>query len=81
MTLLDQTVPGHSPINRTDLLNPTYRTAAGDQVSLSRSGGTGDYVAVMSLADGTVRAIHVACGSGIDPDRCSTVPLGTYDGR
>ncbi len=48
---LDTAAPGHSPVDRIELFVPNYR------VVMNRSGGT-DYIAVIHLADGSVRAIH-----------------------
>jgi hypothetical protein len=68
---LDTAAPGHAAIDRIELFVPDYRDSAGNQILTTRSGGT-DYIAVLHLADGTVRAIQVGCGIGIDPERCFT---------
>ena len=72
---LDTTVPGHARVDKIDLFVTNYRDADGSLILMTRSGGT-DYIAVIRLADGSVRAIHVGCGVGIDPDRCFTIPPG-----
>jgi hypothetical protein len=63
---LDMDVPSHATIERIELFVPDYRDPRGDRIIVNGSGGT-QYVAVMHLADGTVRAIEVGCGVGIDP--------------
>jgi hypothetical protein len=68
---LDSAVPGHAAIADLELFVPDYRDSAGNQILISRSGGT-DYVAVIHLTDGLIRAIQVGCGVGVDPDRCFT---------
>ncbi|HEX5823139.1 MAG TPA: hypothetical protein VFY18_01650, partial [Candidatus Limnocylindrales bacterium] len=68
---LDSAVPGHAPVDQIELFVPDYRDSAGNRILMNRSGGT-DYVAVIHLADRSVRAIQVGCGVGVDPDRCFT---------
>ena len=68
---LDAAAPGHAAIDHIELFVPDYRDSAGNQILTTRSGGT-DYIAVVHLAEGSVRAIQVGCGVGIDPDRCFT---------
>ena len=70
---LDINVPGHATIERIELFVPDYRDSRGNRVLVNGSGGT-QYIAVMHLAGGAVRAIEVGCGVGIDPSRCSTSP-------
>ena len=70
---LDTTLPGHAKVDRIELFVPNYRDAAGNLILMTRSGGT-DYIAVIHLADGSVRATQVGCGVGVDQNRCSTSP-------
>jgi hypothetical protein len=75
-TWLDTTVPAHAAIDRIELFVPDYRDSEGNTILMTRSGGT-DYIAVIHLADGSIRAIQVGCGVGVDPDRCFTSPPRT----
>lgn len=70
---LETAVPSHAPVDQIELFVPAYRDSAGNTILMNRSGGT-DYVAVIHLEDGKVRAIQVGCGVGVDPDRCFTTP-------
>jgi hypothetical protein len=70
---LDTAAPGHAAVDRIELFQPDYRDANGNLLLTTRSGGR-DYIAVIGLADGTVRAIEVGCGVGIEPDQCFTKP-------
>lgn len=74
---LDTAHPGHSRVDRIDLFVPNYRDRDGNVILMNRSGGT-DYIAVIHLADGSVRAIQVGCGVGIDPERCFTSQPMTF---
>jgi hypothetical protein len=64
---LDGESPGHAPVGSADVWTL-------DHIAFVRSGSRGDYVVVFRLEDGSVRAIFVGCGMGIDPDRCFTLP-------
>ena len=68
---LDTAVAGHAAIDHIELFVPDYRDPQGNTIVMTRSGGT-DFIAVIHLADGSVRAIQVGCGVGIDPERCFT---------
>ena len=46
--------------------------ANGEQILLARSGGP-TVAAVLRLEDGTIRAVLVGCGIGIDPDACAVI--------
>jgi hypothetical protein len=70
---LDAAAPGHAAVGRIDLFEPDYHDANGNVLLTTRSGGR-DYIAVIHLADGTIRAIEVGCGVGIDPELCFTKP-------
>lgn len=52
---------------------PDYRTADGQRLLMTRSGGS-DLIIVMRLEDGSVRAAYVACGAGVEPDLCFLGP-------
>jgi hypothetical protein len=68
---LDTAAPGHAKVDRIDLFEPDYRDASGHLLLTSGSGGPTS-IAVFYLANGTVRAIEVGCGVGIEPDQCFT---------
>lgn len=70
---LDTAAPGHATVDRIELFDPDYRDANGNLLLTSGSGGPTS-IAVIHLADGSVRAIEVACGVGIHPDQCFTKP-------
>ncbi|HEY8988579.1 MAG TPA: hypothetical protein VIM39_06120 [Candidatus Limnocylindrales bacterium] len=52
---------------------PDYRNAQGSFLIADGSGGK-TYILVLALADGTVRAVQVTCGIGIEPDMCQSAP-------
>jgi hypothetical protein len=66
---LDSSEPNHAPVGAIEAYVPDYRMADGQRLLLTRSGGN-DLIIVMRLEDGSVRAIHVGCGAGVEPDRC-----------
>ena len=68
---LDASAPRHAPVERIELFDPDYRDANGNYIIADGSGGHA-VIAVIHLADGTVRAIQVTCGIGIDPNACIT---------
>jgi hypothetical protein len=70
---LDTATPVHAAVDRIDLFQPDYRDSQGHLLLTTRSGGR-DYIAVIHLADGAVRAIEVGCGVGIEPEQCFTKP-------
>jgi hypothetical protein len=65
---LDVAAPGHAPIATTEVRH------LGANIVITRSGGNGDFVVVMRLADGSSRATFVLCGMGLDRDRCFIYP-------
>ena len=71
-TWLDGAAPGHSPIRSVEIHAADYRNANGEHVLLARSGGP-TVAAVLRLEDGTIRAVLVGCGIGIDPDACAVI--------
>jgi hypothetical protein len=66
---LDSREPDHAPVVAIEAYIPDYRMADGQRLLLVRSGGN-DLIVVLRLEDGSVRAIHVGCGAGVEPDRC-----------
>jgi hypothetical protein len=66
---LDRARPGHPVIVSVQVYLPDFRGPDGELLLAARSGGS-DHVVVLTLADGTVEALYVGCGVGIDPDRC-----------
>ena len=69
---LDGAAPGHAPVRQVEIHAADYRNANGEQILLARSGGP-TVAAVLRLEDGTIRAVLVGCGIGIDPDRCAVI--------
>ncbi len=70
---LDSREPNHAPVVAIEPYVPDYRTADGQRLLLTRSGGY-DLVIVLRLEDGSVRAVYVGCGAGVEPDRCFVGP-------
>ncbi len=70
---LDSSEPDHAPVVAIEAYTPDYRTADGQRLLLARSGGY-DLIIVLRLEDGSVRAAHVGCGVGVEPDRCFLGP-------
>lgn len=79
---LDDTEPGHAEIVAVEAYEPHPPRGP-------RSGGR-DLVIVLRIADGSVRALYVGCGVGVEVDRCFLGPqdsmrssrlLITEDGR
>ena len=69
---LDAAAPGHAPVRQVEIHAADYRNANGEQILLARSGGP-TVAAVLRLEDGTIRAVLVGCGIGIDPDACAVI--------
>jgi hypothetical protein len=69
---LDAAAPGHAPVLQVEIHAADYRNANGEQILLARSGGP-TVAAVLRLEDGTIRAVLVGCGIGIDPDTCMVI--------
>ncbi len=70
---LDSSEPDHPPVVAIEAYTPDYRTADGQRLLLVRSGGN-DLIVVLRLEDGSVRAVYVGCGAGVEPDRCFLGP-------
>jgi hypothetical protein len=70
---LDSSEPDHPPVVAIEAYVPDYRTADGQRLLLTRSGGY-DLIIVLRLEDGSVRAAYVGCGAGVEPDRCFLGP-------
>jgi hypothetical protein len=69
---LDAASPGHAPIRSVSVHLPDFRDDAGNHILMARSGGR-TVVAVLRLEDGSIRAVLLGCGLGIEPDRCGLV--------
>jgi hypothetical protein len=67
---LDREAPGHRQVVSVEV------RWLGTPILLTRSGGNGDFVVVLHLDDGSMRAIFVLCGVGLDHDQCFTMPAG-----
>lgn len=63
---LDEAEPGHAEIAAVEAYEPHPPRGP-------RSGGR-DLVIVFRLVDGSVRALHVGCGVGVEVDRCFVGP-------
>jgi hypothetical protein len=70
---LDGVAPSHAAIAQVQAYLPDYRNAQGSFLIADGSGGHA-YVMVLALTDGTVRAVQVVCGIGIEPDICQSAP-------
>jgi hypothetical protein len=70
---LDMREPDHAPVVAIEVYVPDYRTADGQRLLLTRSGGS-DLIVVLRLEDGSVRAAYVGCGAGVEPDHCFLGP-------
>jgi hypothetical protein len=70
---LDTREPDHAPVVAIEAYVPDYRTADGQRLLLTRSGGS-DLIIVLRLEDGSVQAAYVGCGAGVEPDRCFLGP-------
>jgi hypothetical protein len=69
---LDAAAPGHAPVRQIEIHAADYRNANGEQILLARGGGP-TVAAVLRLEDGTIRAVLVGCGIGINPDACAVI--------
>jgi hypothetical protein len=69
---LDTKAPGHAAVRAVEIHLPDYRAANGDHLLLTRSGGR-TVVAVLRLEDGSIRAVLIGCGVGVEPDRCGVM--------
>jgi hypothetical protein len=65
---LDQADPQHARVATAEVRH------LGADIVITRSGGNGDFVVVLGLVDGSVRATFVLCGIGVARDRCFTYP-------
>jgi len=68
---LDGVAPSHAEVAQVQAYVPDYRNAQGSFLIADGSGGQA-YVMVLALTDGTVRAVQVVCGIGIEPDTCQS---------
>ena len=71
---LDAEVRDHAPVTGVAMYRPDFRTPDGSRIVFRRSGGMGDYVVTLTLADDSVRAYFVMCGAGLDTKRCFIGP-------
>lgn len=77
MDWLERERPTHPILDRVEIHVPDYRTGDGRKILLTRSGG-GTYIAVFVFVDGTLAAVQVGCGVGIDPTMCFTAPPSSF---
>jgi hypothetical protein len=70
---LDSREPNHAPVVAIEAYVPDYRTADGQRLLLTRSGGY-DLIVVLRLEDGSAQAVYVGCGAGVEPDLCFVGP-------
>jgi hypothetical protein len=68
---LDSIVPGHAAVSDVEAYLPDYRNAEGSQLIADGSGGR-SLIMVLTLADGSIRAVQVQCGIGVQPELCTT---------
>jgi hypothetical protein len=69
---LDAAAPGHAPVRQVEIHAADYRNANGEHILLARTGGP-TVAAVLRLEDGTIRAVLIGCGIGIDPETCMVI--------
>ena len=71
---LDTEVADHAAVTSVAMYRPDFRTPDGSMILFTRSGGMGDYVVALTLADDSVHAYFVMCGAGLDTKRCFIGP-------
>jgi hypothetical protein len=77
---LDSSEPDHAPVVAIEAYVPDYRMPDGQRLLLTRSGGY-DLIIVLRLEDGSVRAVYVGCGAGVEPDLCFVGPPSSLPSR
>ena len=75
---LDRERPGHPEVTRIEIHLTDYRTREGGRILMTRSGGATS-IAVIVFADGSLGAVQVGCGVGVDPTMCFTAPPSSFD--